>query len=589
MHKRDICFFNRLLNSYCRSSSLKEARELFEQMPERNAVSWCTMISGYGKSGEIHSANKLFNEIPEKNLVSFNAMLSAYLNCGRLESATKLFDEMPQKNPATFCTMIAGFSRLGFVERARTVFYSIPFREQSVISWTAMITGYVQNDQNFEALKLFLLNYGEFYSFNIKPNSFTFNLVLKSCSILLFLSLGKQIHGTMIKFGFDGYLGHVFVQNSLMNFYAKLGELVDAEKIFNGMREKKDLGSWNTLMAGYACQLNIDKAMHLFSKMENRDTLSWNIIIQGLADNDRIGEALECFLSLAQSWPELKPNPSTYSIVISLSTTLTALELGSQIHTHTVKFGLYHRNVFIGNAFISMYSRCGLIEESENVFQEMLERDIVTWNSFILGLGQNGFAKKALTVADKVLHIANHNTFTGILTACSHGGLVNEGFKYFNSMANDHGIEPNLDHYTCMIDLLGRAGRLNEALELLQNMPFMANCVAWGTLLGACLIHGDAAIGKLSAQKLIALEPEDIAGWYVLLAKIYTKTGKLEEAREIRKMIRERGLKKEPGCSWIRMRNKVHGFVAQDMGHPQRTEVYWILEILNKEMREEGG
>ncbi|XP_058075719.1 pentatricopeptide repeat-containing protein At4g02750-like [Magnolia sinica] len=514
-------------------------------------ISSTKMITYYGRIGELQKAVKLFQEMPHRNQISYNAMITLFVDSGQLDAASRLFAEMPERNSTSYTLMISGFSKSGLVVEAREVFDSVPSLYQNVISWTAMISCYVQNHQSLHALKLFTSSYGDFFALRIIPNSYTFSILLKSCADVQSIATAAQIHALIVKLLDEEIEEVVFVQNALIDLHSKFGRLTDAEKIFNRLTSK-DLSSWNTMMTSYTRHSLIDEALRVFNSMKEKDTLSWNIVFSGLAESGRGEEAINLFICLLRSWPETKPNPSTYTIILTICSTLTALEMGRQIHTCTIKISLNRSNVFTGNSLITMYSRCGSVKELERVFDDMVMKDIISWNSLLLGLGQNGNAKKTLEVAEEALKLGsfNNNTFIAILTACSHGGLVNEGMEYFRSMSSKYGIGPDLDHYICVIDMLGRAGRISDAQDVLQGMPFKANSVAWAALLSACLVHGNGEVGEIAAQELQNLEPGDVTS-YVMLANIYGKIGRSEDSRKVLNLMREKGLRKDSGFSWI--------------------------------------
>ncbi|XP_010928093.2 pentatricopeptide repeat-containing protein At2g13600-like [Elaeis guineensis] len=508
------------------------------------------MITEYGMRGEVGKAIHVFEQMPKRNQISWNAMLSVLVDSGHVDSALQLFDEMPQRNTTSYTSMIACLSRCGSALKARQLFDSIPSQDQNVFSWTAMISCYARNNEPLEALKLFSDLYGALFELKILPNSHTFSSLLKCCGCIRSLAAVRQIQSLMVKLLDGEGEGSIFVHNCLIDVNAKLGNLVDAGEIFNRMRWK-DLGSWNAMMNAYTHHLLMDKALEMFYSMEEKDTLSWNIAMSGLLESRRGEEALRLFL-LLRSRRSTEPNSSTYSIILSACATLTMLKFGRQIHTITVKIGLYSSNIFVCNSLITMYASCGSSEELERVFDEMPKKDVVSWNSVIQGLGQNGYSKKALEMAEKALDSKNfnHNTFVAILTSCSHSGLVNEGLDYFHSMRKKYGIDPSLGHYICVVDMLGRAGRLKEAHSLLGSMPFAANSVAWYALLNACMIHGDTDMGRIAAKELQILEPCN-ARSYLGLANIYGRTDKIEESRRLLDLIRKKELRKEPGSSWV--------------------------------------
>ncbi|ONK59374.1 uncharacterized protein A4U43_C08F5780 [Asparagus officinalis] len=505
-------------------------------------------ITLLSRQGKLNDALNLFDQMPNKNQVTWNATLSALLAAGQFTHALKLFDEMPKKNATSYSTMIAGLSRSGAVFKAREIFDSVPISKRNVFSWTAMMCCYVQNAHPMPALNLFRHQFGKS---GIWPNAHTFSVLIKACGLMQCGSIMRQIHCLSVKLLDLQRNDVIFVENGLINVYAKLGDLGDAERVFSCMKDK-DLATMNTMMDAYAFHLVIDKALDIFYSIEKKDALSWNIVMSGLLDCRRGEEALKLFLWLMRSEVDLKPNSSTYTIVLSLCATLAMIEFGRQIHASVVKIGFYVSNIFVCNSLMTMYARFGLTKELEQVFDEMLVKDVISWNSVIQGLGQNGCARKALEIAEITLNskIYNHNTFIAILTCCSHGGFIDEGMQYFNSMGQKYGIEPTSDHYVCILDMLARAGKLQEAHEFLQEKGLESNSVAWETLLSACLVHGSSEIGEIAAKNIQNLEPNNVRS-YLTMANAYSRTGRAEESRRVLDLMRNKDLRKNSARSWI--------------------------------------
>ncbi|KAG6502536.1 pentatricopeptide repeat-containing protein At1g32415, mitochondrial-like isoform X1 [Zingiber officinale] len=514
-------------------------------------VSQTKSITAHGKSGDVDKALELFDQMPHRNLVAYNAMLSVLIDSGRLDSSLQFFSRMPLKNSRSYTSMITGMGRSGRVREARRLFDSIPSRHRNVFAWTAMICCYAQNDEPLRAVKLFTDSYGDFSQSKVAPNSHTFSLLLKSCGSLKSLVYVRQFHCMIAKILDLETKCCIFVQNALVDAYAKLGCLIDAERVFGRMKWK-DLASWNTMMDCYTHNLLLHQAFEIFNSMKDKDILSWNIMMSGLLESRRGLEVPNLFLSLSRLYPESKPNSSTYSIVLSACATHAMLEFGRQIHSCSYKISLYPYNIFVSNALVTMYANCGLMKEMVEVFDELPNKDVVSWNSVIQGFGQNGEAREALNLAKKALDsgMFNANTFTAIFTSCSHGGLVIEGLDYFNSMRRKYGIEPNLDHYVCVVDLLGRAGMVKEANDLLGSMPFPANSVAWSTLLNACSLHGSVDIGRVAARKLQMMEPGSVKS-YLALASAYNRTGNEGASSKLLDPIVENHTVKEHGSSWV--------------------------------------
>ncbi|KAG2598795.1 hypothetical protein PVAP13_5KG395100 [Panicum virgatum] len=260
-----------------------------------------------------------------------------------------------------------------------------------------------------------------------------------------------------------------------------------------------------------------------------------------------------------------------------------------QLHSRLIKAG-YGVGCFVGNALLAMYFKCGNMEEAHNAFEEMEERDVVSWNTMIAGYARHGFGKEALEVFDTMRKTSTKPddiTLVGVLAACSHSGLIEKGVSYFYSMHHDFGVTAKPEHYTCMIDLLGRAGRLDEAVSLMKDMPFEPDSTMWGALLGASRIHRNSELGRSAAEKIFELEPEN-AGMYVLLSNIYASSGKWRDVDKMRAMMYERGVKKVPGFSWIEVQNKVHTFSVGDCVHPEKEDIYAFLEDLDMRMKKAG-
>ncbi|KAF5199822.1 Pentatricopeptide repeat-containing protein [Thalictrum thalictroides] len=521
---------------------------------ERVIISCTKKLTELGKAGELNKALKLFEEMPQRNQVSWNAMLTVLIQSNQLDKARRLFyQEMPHCNSRSYTLMITGLSRFGFVDEARKLFDSVPIQETNVVLWTAMLSCYTHNQKPLVGLKLFVSSYGHFFELLVIPNAHTLTVVLKACLDVWSLVTAMQIHGLAIKILDGESKDSVFVQNSLIDLHAKLGDLGDAEKIFNGIKWK-DLSSWNIVMDAYTRHMLIDKAHGMFKAMGEKDTLSYNIMISGFAESGFGVDALEMFLHLLklQSYVKVKPNSSTYTIVLSICATFTMLRFGVQIHASLFKCGILPGNIYIDNSLISMYARCGCIEETEQLFSDMPKRDVVSWNTLIVALGQNGCARKALEVAEQVLKLGfyNGNTFIGLLTSCSHGGLVEKGMEYLRSMSSEYGIQPSIDHYNCVIDMLGRAGRIAEAYDLLRKMPLAPNDVTWAAILSASVVHSNKEIGEIAARELQVLDPFNAAN-YMMLAKIYGCTGQTKKLWQTLGLMSKIGSKKGRGCSWI--------------------------------------
>ncbi|KAL2906377.1 Pentatricopeptide repeat-containing protein ELI1 chloroplastic [Bienertia sinuspersici] len=382
----------------------------------------------------------------------------------------------------------------------------------------------------------------------VEPNAFTFSSLLKSCLI----NDGVLLHSQAIKYGFDGDL---FVRTGLLDVYAKHGHLDDARLMFDEIQKK--------------------------------DVVCWNVMIDGYAQNGRPNDALELFQQMLKA--KLKPNEVTLLPVLSACGQLGALELGKWVHSYIVSNKI-QVNVHVGTALIDMYAKCGGLEDARLVFDGITCKDVVAWNSMIVGYAMHGFSKEALQLFDELRRMGfrpTDITFIGVLNACAHAGLVPEGKEFFSMMKEEYNLEPKVEHYGCMVNLLGRAGQVEEAYLLAKDIDTDADPVLWGTLLGACRLHGNISLGEEIAEFLVS---RNLAsdGTYVLLSNMYAGAGNWDGVAKVRAMMREKGIQKEPGCSSIEVNNKVHEFLAGDMRHPKSKDIYMMLEELNKWLEAHG-
>ncbi|ESQ42803.1 hypothetical protein EUTSA_v10015484mg [Eutrema salsugineum] len=418
--------------------------------------------------------------------------------------------------------------------------------------------------------------YKKFWALCSKPDTFTFPFVLKIVVRLSDVWLGRQIHCQTVVFGFDS---SVHVVTSLIQMYCVCGGLGDARKAFDEMRVR-DVNVWNALLAGYGKMGKIDEAWSLLEMMPCwlRNALSWTCVISGFAKIGRASEAIEVFQRMLLD--NVEPDEVTLLAALSACADLGSIEFGERICSYVDHRGM-NRAVSMNNALIDMYAKSGDIKKALVEFESLNERNVVTWTTMITGLATHGLGAEALAMFNRMVKAGvkpNDVTFIAILSACSHVGLVGLGKCLFASMRWKYGIEPNIEHYGCMIDLLGRAGRIREAEEVSKRMPFEANAAIWGSLLAASNVHHDLELGERALNQLIKLEPNN-SGNYMLLANLYADLGRWDESRMMRKMMKGIGVKKMAGESSIDVENRVYRFSSGDLSHPQ---VEMILEILQE-------
>ena len=440
--------------------------------------------------------------------------------------------------------------------------------------YNALIRGYSASEFPHQSFHF----YTQLQRLGLLPDNITFPFLVKSCTQLGSLAIATQAHAQIIKHGFHL---DVYVQNSLVHMYATFGDIQAASHIFRRIN-RLDVVSWTSMIAGYNKCGDVQSARQLFDRMPEKNLVTWSIMISGYARNNHFEKAIELFRVLQSEG--VRANETVMVSVISSCAHLGALELGERVHDYVVRNNITV-NLILGTALVDLYARCGSIEKSIQVFEELPERDVLSWTTLIAGLAMHGYAKRALEYFSEMVKTGltpRDITFTAVLSACSHGGMLERGFKIFESMKRDYGLQPRLEHYGCMVDLLGRAGKLAEAEKFVHEMPVKPNAPVWGALLGACRIHRNAEIGERVGKILIQLRPEH-SGYYVLLSNIYARANKWENVVTMRQMMKEKGVKKPPGYSLIEIDGKIHNFTIGDKTHPEikKIEGMWD-EILRK-------
>ncbi|KAG9439405.1 hypothetical protein H6P81_019570 [Aristolochia fimbriata] len=587
MSIKTVVSWTALLTAYAENGKLSEARAVFDEMPERNVASWNAMMTAYVRSTRIDEAFDLFCAMANKNSVSYtvimtgfvnvgmfdeaekfyrlvplpvrdpgasNALITGYLKRRRLEDAVRVFDGMLQRDVLSWSSILDGYCQAGRIGNAEDIFERMP--ERNVVSWTSLLGGYLRIGMWNHGFQLLSRMRRES---SVRANCITLTMILDACANMDRLLEGIQIHGLATVMGF---VCDSFLCNSLINMYSSLGWVAEAGRVFSLM-DKKDLVSWNSLI--------------------EKDDVAWTAIISGFLGNGQYERALSWFTWMLRDGA--KPNSFTVSSVLSAAAEMAVLNQGFQIHVLILKMCL-DSDLSVLSSLISMYAKCGNVHEAYQIFTSIDEPNLVSINSMITGFAQHGFGKEALEVFRQMEangYEPNGITFLGVLSACVHTGLVDEGLVFFKSMKCLYQIEREHSHYVCIIDLLGRSGRLNDALALANSMPFRPNSAVWGALLSASRIHMDFDLAKLAAQNLFQLEPESGTA-YAVLSNMYSEVGLQEEEEKLRMMKKLKGLRKKPGSSWIIVDNKVHLFLSGDQSHKECQEIQALLQNIFTEL-----
>ncbi|KAL6506458.1 hypothetical protein OROGR_024639 [Orobanche gracilis] len=649
----DVSAGTSLVDLYVKNENLDDGKKVFDEIRDKNVVTWTSLLAGYAKKGTIKVVVEVFRRMRfggiEPNPFTFATVLGRLANEGAVQLGAQLHGMVIKNGLDT--TRVVGnslvslYSKSGMIIEAKVVFGCTECRD--AVSWNGMIAGLVTNGFELDALETFY----RMRRAGVHFTQTTFVTVIKLCASLQELGFAKQIHCGVVKSGF-GYFENI--RTALVVCYMRSREMDDAIKIFSVMDTVRSVVSWTAMIGGclkndrtseaikmflrmrkynvkpnhytystilsalksdslFQAHAEIIKTNHessssvgtallgayikigktndaakVFKQIEDKDIVAWSAMLVGYAQEEDIEGAVKNFIRLSKEGVE--PNEFTFSSIINAcATSAAAAEQGKLLHACSIKFGC-NNALIVSSALVTMYAKKGDIRSAGEVFERQVEQDLVSWNSMISGYAQHGYGEKALEVFNEMRkrNLAMDGiTFVGVLSACTHTGLVNEGEKYFVMMANDLHIPPTMEIYSCMVDLYGRAGMLDKATSIIMEMPFPAGATIWCTLLSACKVHRNLELGKFAAEKLISCQPHDSAA-YVLLANLYAVTGNWRDRSRVRKLMEERNVKKETGYSWIEVKNKTYSFVAGDVSHHLSEKIYAKLGELNIRLRDAG-
>ncbi|KAL4202170.1 hypothetical protein AMTRI_Chr02g262330 [Amborella trichopoda] len=502
----------------------------------------------YSELGSVSEATHVFNSISRVSATSLNALLSLYSKLGMSKEARQFFEKYPyHRNTITWNLMLKSYKGDHMIHNARDLFNGMPHRD--VVSWNTMLAIYHQyGDPNMVSI-LFV----EMRRAGFRPTEFTFSTVISSIrSNGSFLNLVLQLHCSVICSGFEPNL---FIGSSLIKAYCGFGDFLGARNVFDEIPHRNS-AFWNAMIFGYLCNKMFHPARLLFDRMpqEMRSVFSWTAMISGLEQSGQFEAALCLFHQMLEEREAtgIQPNPCTYSSVLSACAGCCSLLTGKKLHAMVLRY-CDPIDIVLSSSLIDMYSKCGCMASASHVFNSMREKNLVSWNAIIGGYANHGDGSKALELFREMQIEGikpDHVTLIAVLSSCRHVGLVEDGIRYFEEMESVHKIKARIEHYGCMVDLLGRAGRLKEVEKMITDMPFEADIPILGAFLGACCVHSNMELGVYAAEKLFELAPHHPA-IYLMLSKVYARLGKWVEVGRLREVMREIGAMKNPGCSWI--------------------------------------
>nr|AYM00473.1 pentatricopeptide repeat protein [Salvia miltiorrhiza] len=594
---------------------------------DSNTFTIARVLQACGKIGALDEGKQIHGYIlrnaMESDLAICNSLIFMYSKNGSVEQARAVFDLMQNRNLSTWNSIISGYAAYGYLEDAWELLHEMETYnlKPDTVTWNTLLSGHLHHGSYQEVLNI--LQHEHMQNAGFKPNNRSVTTVLQAASELHYQYIGKEIHCYVIRNGLDS---DIHVVTSLLDMYVKNDDLNSAQTVFDGM-ECRNIFAWNAMISGYSFKGDFEKAASLMSHLKGEgvrpDLVTYNSMVSGYSMAGRIDEALDMMKQIKDSglapnvvsWTALisgscqngyhrhaldfcyqmqaegvKPNSATIASLCRACAGLSLLQRGKEAHCISIRNG-YVEDAFVCTSLIDTYSKCGDLESAYSIFRATERKTLASWNSMIMGFSSYGHGKKAISL----FHIMQQAkklqpdaiTMTALLTGCKHSGLIDEGWRFFDSMETKYGITPTIQHYSCMVDLLARAGYLDEAWDFISQMPVEPDSTVWGAILGSCRTHGSLQLGEIAARQLFKLEPQNPAN-YVLLMNMYAASERWDDVDRVRDLMERRSLKIGNVWSWIEMNNTVHVFSASGKPHQEDGEVYFELYHLVSEIKGMG-
>lgn len=627
VEKKELAW-NEVIMLNLRNERWEKAMELFRGMQFSCAKAYASTVAKLlhccSKVGALEEGKQIHGYVLKfalgSDLLVSNSLINMYSRNNRLELARRVFGLMQDHNLSSWNSIISAYATHGYLNDAWNLLKEMESSDlkHDIITWNCLLSGHALHGSHKAVLKI--LRRMQVVGF--RPNSSSITSVLQAVIELGILKFGREIHGYVIRneLDYDAY-----VVTSLLDMYVKHNDLGKAQAVFSCMKSKRNIVAWNTLISGYSFKGLFDDARKLMNEMEEEgitpDLVTWNSLISGYSmwgkDDEALGlihqvkssgmspnvvswtalvsgssqngsyrESLEFFSQMQREG--IRPNSVTLSSLLRNCGGLSLLQKGKEIHSFSIKNG-FIEDVFVATALIDMYCKSGNLKAAYEVFERIENKTLATWNCLIMGFAIYGLGKEVVSLFEQMLGadiIPDAITFTAVLSGCKNSGLVNEGWKYFDSMSSDYGIIPTIEHYSCMVDLLGRAGYLDEAWDFMQSMPLKPDATIWGALLGSCRIHKNIQLAEIASKKLFELEPYNSAN-YVLMLNLYAMFDRWGDVERIKDLMSDIGVKNGQVWSWVEIDQIIHVFCAGE-NHPDEGEIYYELYHLVSEMKKLG-
>ncbi|XP_021760334.1 pentatricopeptide repeat-containing protein At4g01030, mitochondrial-like [Chenopodium quinoa] len=627
MPERGVALWNEAMVAAIQNENYMKALQYFQEMQFMSvkadnftigkALQACAKGRTIDEGRQIHGY--MFRNYMEKDLAICNSLINMYAKNNKVELARKVFDSMDNYSLSSWNTMISAYASVGSFDDAMELFHRMEFHnvEPDIVTWNSLLSSHLQHGLYHQVLNI-LRN---MLVAKLQPNSSSITPAIQAINELNWIKLGKEMHCYVLKNGFHCDL---YVQTTLLNMYVKNGELIKARAFFDLMKTW-NIVAWNSLISGYSSNGLFDDAVRLLNQMEEEDinpdimtlnsllsgyslngriedalavvekmeilgmepnVVSWTALISGCSQNGKYKDSLSFFKKMVEEG--INPNASTISSLLQASAGMSCLQKGKEIHSWCLR-NRFDEDVLVATALMQMYIKSGSLQSASEIFRWMKNKTIATWNCMIMGYAAYNHGEEGIMLFKEMRDLGIHPdaiTFTALLSCCKNSGLLDEGWKYFDSMKAEYCIVPTIEHYSCMVDLLGRAGYLDEAWDFIKTMPVEPDASVWGSLLQSCRVHNNLKLGKIAAKNLFELEPKNSAN-YVILMNLYTISSRWEDVDRVREEMTAQGLKIQFGWSWIEIYRKVHIF-SEEKPHPDTGNIYFELYHLISEMKKAG-